>query len=88
MVEAQQAQHGDDRPVDLVSDIRGRVRMPPDVTPEDAVRAVMCTISQGVSANDAEEIFATLPADVQALVGLCQVVGLYIRRTTRRVAVG
>lgn len=74
MVETQQAQHGgEDRLVDLVGDVRGRVRMPADVTPEDAVRAVMCTISQHVSANDAEEIFAALPADAQALVGLCQV---------------
>jgi uncharacterized protein (DUF2267 family) len=73
MVEAQQVHYGDETPTDLASDIRGRVRMPPDVTPEDAVRAVMCTISQHVSADDAQEIFAALPPDVQAMVDLCQV---------------
>lgn len=68
MVEAQQAHHQAD---DLSSEIRRQVRLPPRVTPEDAVRAVMCTFAQHLSADATRPIFEALPRQVKPLIGLC-----------------
>lgn len=71
MVEAQQANHRAESADELANDVRRRVRLPPGVSPEDAVRAVMCTFFQHVSADDVRGVFEALPKAVQPIVGVC-----------------
>jgi uncharacterized protein (DUF2267 family) len=71
MAEARGANIGFEPGSDLPSDIRARVRMPPGVTAEDALRAVMCTFFQHASSGDARDVFDALPKRDRALVGIC-----------------
>ena len=68
MVEAQQAGYGDETGRDFFNEIRGRVRMPLNVTPEDGVQAVMCTLSRHVAWSGARRVFEALPKPLQQAV--------------------
>jgi uncharacterized protein (DUF2267 family) len=71
MVEARQTENRDESANDLLGDIRRRVRLPAGVSAEDAVKAVMCTVSQHVAASDAREIFQGLPKPLRSFVVRC-----------------
>jgi len=76
MVEAQHATQTQETPGELLmdellTDIRRRVRLPPNVTPDGALRAVMCTLSRHVGSNEACQIFSSLPKEVQPLIERC-----------------
>lgn len=57
----------------LLEDIRRRACLPPNVTPEDAIRAVMCTFSQHVSGGEAHHVWSALPGPVKPLLERCMI---------------
>lgn len=76
MVEAQRVeQQQDDRQrtdaAFILEDVRRRADLPPDITPQDAIRGVMCTFSQHVSGGEARHLWSSLPKDIQMLVERC-----------------
>lgn len=58
---------------DIVDDVRRRVRLPANVTPEQALSAVMCAFSQHVSGIEARHVFAHLPKAAQPILEPCMV---------------
>jgi uncharacterized protein (DUF2267 family) len=56
---------------DLLQSIKGR--LPPGISAEDAVRAVMCTFNQHVSGSEARKVFESLPATLHPLLERCMV---------------
>lgn len=71
MVEARHVELRAEPERDLPSDIRARVRMPPEVTPEDALRAVTCIFFQHDAAHEARDLLQALPKQVRSLAGAC-----------------
>lgn len=69
MVGPQQQQEPRDLGKELLKEIKGR--LPAKVTPEDAVRAVVCTFSQHVSGGDARHVFQLLPPSLHPLLERC-----------------
>lgn len=57
----------------ILEDIKRRVTLPPPVTPQDAIRAVMCTFSQHVSRGEAVQVFDALPDAVKPLLQRCMI---------------
>jgi uncharacterized protein (DUF2267 family) len=55
----------------LLGDIRDRTPLPPGVTPESALSAVVCSVNQHVTGGEARHLFASLPPDVQPLLAPC-----------------
>jgi uncharacterized protein (DUF2267 family) len=51
--------------------IEGSGVLPPDVSADDAARAVLCTVSLGMSKEEAYELAATLPAELSRLLHPC-----------------
>jgi uncharacterized protein (DUF2267 family) len=68
MVEANRSERGQTGK-ELLSDVRRR--LPANLAPRDAVKAVMCTFSQHVSAVDARHVFSVLPKPLHPLLERC-----------------
>lgn len=66
-----------EQPIDtarfIIEDVRRRVPLPPSITPEDAIQAVMCAFSQHVSRGEAVHVFDALPQVVQPLLERCMI---------------
>lgn len=75
MVEAQRVEQEEDKQrteaAFILEDIRRRASLPPDITPQDAIRGVMCTFTQHVSGGEARHLWSSLPKDIQTLVERC-----------------
>lgn len=56
-------------PTVLLEDLQAR--LPPDITPQDALQAVMCTISQHVSGGEARHLWRALPDSVKPFLERC-----------------
>jgi uncharacterized protein (DUF2267 family) len=75
MVEAQRVEQQEDKQRSaaafILEDVRRRANLPPNITPQDAIRGVMCTLSQHVSGGEARHLWSSLPKDIQMLVERC-----------------
>ena len=69
MPQPQVAQQQNDATGSLLADLRRRI--PAAVQPEDAVSAVMCTLSQHVSGTEARQVFADLPGPLKPILERC-----------------
>jgi uncharacterized protein (DUF2267 family) len=56
----------------LLEDVRRRVRLPPTITPQDAIQATMCSLSQHVSGAEVRHVFLSLPPSIQPILGRCR----------------
>jgi uncharacterized protein (DUF2267 family) len=65
--------HEEAAAVYLFEDIRRHARLPPDLTPQDALEAVMCTFSRHVSGGEARHVWEALPDAVKPLLDRCMV---------------
>jgi uncharacterized protein (DUF2267 family) len=74
MVEAQRADRRSqaEKGNELFGEIRRRVRVPPGVTPEDAVKAVMCTLTQHIFGADAQHVLDGLPREIRPILERCE----------------
>ncbi|HVH47741.1 MAG TPA: DUF2267 domain-containing protein [Labilithrix sp.] len=57
----------------LLEDIQRHAPLPPNITPQEAIRAVMCTFSQHLSGGEARHVFEALPKAVHSLLDRCMV---------------
>lgn len=64
-----QPTHGTETATVLLDDIQAR--LPPNVTPQDALQAVVCTLSQHVSGGEARHLWRALPDPVKPLLERC-----------------
>lgn len=71
MAEARPTDRLDERGSSIVEEVRRRTRLPPNVTPEAAINAVMCTLSQHVSAGEARHLWTALPHEMKPLLERC-----------------
>ena len=72
MVETQRAeQQRSERPSELLAEIRRRVRLPSNVIADDALEAVLCTISQHGSGGDARHVVDAMPKDLRPRLARC-----------------
>jgi uncharacterized protein (DUF2267 family) len=55
----------------LLDDIKLGTPLPPNVSPEVAFTAVMCTLSQHVTGGEALHVFDALPREIHSLVARC-----------------
>jgi uncharacterized protein (DUF2267 family) len=60
-----------ERPVDLPGDVALRVRLPPGVTPEAAIEAVLCVLSQHAFGGEARHVLNALPKDIRPVLQRC-----------------
>jgi uncharacterized protein (DUF2267 family) len=58
---------------DLLDDIRRRVPLPRDVTPERALSGVTCALDQHITGGESRHLFESLPREVQPLLAPCLV---------------
>jgi uncharacterized protein (DUF2267 family) len=74
MVEAQRADRRSqpDKGNELFNDVRRRVRLPAGITAEDAVKAVMCTVTQHLFGADAQHVLDGLPRDIRPTLERCE----------------
>lgn len=56
---------------EIREDIRVRARLPEPITPERALQAVMCTLSQHVSGGEARDLRRSLPEPLRPLFDRC-----------------
>jgi uncharacterized protein (DUF2267 family) len=70
--EAEQ-QHEKDAATFLLENIRRRARLPPSITPQEALSAVMCTFSRHVSGAEARHVWNAVPGPVKPLLDRCMV---------------
>jgi uncharacterized protein (DUF2267 family) len=68
--EAEQ-QHDKDAATFLFEDIRRHAGLPPNITPQAALSAVMCTFSRHVSGGEARHVWNALPGPVKPLLDRC-----------------
>jgi uncharacterized protein (DUF2267 family) len=66
-------QHDKDAAAFLFADIRRHASLPPNVTPEDALSAVMCTFSRHVSGGEARLLWNALPGSIKPLLDRCMI---------------
>ncbi len=70
---SREAERDDEAAAFLLEDIRRRASLPSDITPEDALGAVMCTFSQHVSGGMARHMWDALPERIKPLLERCMV---------------
>jgi uncharacterized protein (DUF2267 family) len=58
-------------PAELLGDIPRRVRLPPNVTPADALSAILCTLMQHVSGAETRHLLEALPATSRPALERC-----------------
>ncbi len=71
MAEAKPPEHREEEGKAILDDVRRRTRLPQPVTPELALSAVICSISQHVSAGEARRLWTALPGTLAPLLGRC-----------------
>ena len=66
-------QSGEDAATFLFADIKRHAALPPNISPQDAIRSVMCTFSQHVAGGEARHLWNTLPDAIKPLLDRCMV---------------
>ncbi|MDB4936886.1 MAG: hypothetical protein JWP87_3858, partial [Labilithrix sp.] len=72
-MQTQPTERNIDPGVELLDEVRRATPLRPNVSPEEAFSAVICTLSQHVTGGEALHLFSSLPRQIHPLVARCTI---------------